>query len=405
MSARILHTSDWHLGKKLFREERTEEHALFLEWLKETIQEEKIDLLIIAGDVFDVPTPPHHSLQQFNKFLHDVVHIGCEIFVIGGNHDSALLLEAAGPFYLEKKIIVDGKLRDNFKEHCHEYEFNGEKFLLQSLPYFRNFEIFDWIKKNLQNKIGIEERSEAITEILNLFFETSKNFVGPKILTSHHLFGSFMASGSEQSLNLSGLETIPLSLLEGKFDYVALGHIHKPQLLKNENPKVVYSGSPIPLRFSEKEKKKISIIEIEKGNLNYREKEIPIFRPLIQLKTNLHSWREEINKISYSSRLTPFLEVLIELEAPVMGLVDEIKKACDELGLRLLSFFPLYSQDNEIQEQINRQRINELTPADLFKLFYREKFSTELDEHNTEEARLLSDFKLIYEKAENSHED
>lgn len=400
MSARILHTSDWHLGKKLFREDRTEEHTLFLEWIKEVIVQEKINLLLIAGDIFDVPTPPHSSLQQFNKFLHDVVALDCEIFIIGGNHDSALLLEAAGPFYLDKKIIVDGKIKENFSSHQHYYEINGEKFLLQSLPYFRNFEIFEWIKKNLENKTAIEQRSEAITEILEIFFNSNKDFKGPKILASHHLFGSFMASGSEQSLNLSGLETIPLSLLENKFDYVALGHIHKPQILKKENPIIAYSGSPIPMRFSEKEKKKINIITIENSKLHYTEKDIPIFRQLIQLKTKLLTWREDIESLKTEGELLAFIEVVIELDIPVMGLVDEIKKCCEEKGLKLLSFYPVYGQEQENKEDINRERINELTPIDLFKLFYQEKFSQELEDND-----LLNDFKLIYEKAENPHED
>ena len=176
-------------------------------------------------------------------------------------------------------------------------------------------------------------------------------------------------------------------------------------VLKKENPQIVYSGSPLPLRFSEQEQKKISILEIDKGKVYYREKNIPLFRPLIQLKTDFSKWREEIQQIENDSPLSPFLEVIITLDSPQMGLVDEIKNFCDEKKIKLLSFFPLYTQGEEAQERINRQRINELTPSDLFKLFYQEKFSHELDEKDQEEAQLLNDFKIIYEKAENSYED
>src|SRR5690606_1993001 len=264
----------------LFREERSEEHALFLTWLKELIIQEKIDLLLIAGDIFDVPNPPHQSLETFNYFLHELSELEVQVFIIGGNHDSAMLLEAALPFYQDKSITVDGKLKDDYTKHLHEYQIGTEKFVIQSLPYFRNFEIFEWIKKYSPAKTDIEHRGEAIEAVLNQFFDLSQNYKMPRILASHHLFGHFMEAGSEQSLSLSGLDSIALKLLENKFDYVALGHIHKPQILKKDNPIVYYSGSPIPMRFSEKEKKLVSIIDIIDGKLTHKTHEIPCFRKL-----------------------------------------------------------------------------------------------------------------------------
>jgi exonuclease SbcD len=92
---RILHTSDWHLGKRLFKLDRTPEHEQFLNWLLGTLIEEKIDLLLIAGDIFDTPTPPHQSLEVFYNFLHRVsTETKTETMIIAGNHDSGLLLEA-----------------------------------------------------------------------------------------------------------------------------------------------------------------------------------------------------------------------------------------------------------------------------------------------------------------------
>lgn len=402
MSAKILHTSDWHLGKKLFREERTEEHAKFLLWLKKIIKEENIDLLIIAGDIFDVPNPPHKALESFNYFLHDLAKLNVKVFIIGGNHDSALLLEAALPFYQDKSIEVAGKLKEKFEDHLHEYDINGERFLIQSLPYFRNFEIYEWIKKYLATKTDLSERAESIQTILDKFFSIKVKETLPKILCSHHLFGSFMEAGSEQSLNLSGLDSIPLKLLEGRFDYVALGHIHKPQILKKENPFVQYSGSPIPMRFSEKEKKIVNIIEINKSKLDIKSVEIPVFRKLVQIVTNLTDWKAEIDKVE-SFELETFIEIIIKLNEPVAGLVDEVKDYTQKKGHKLLSYFPNYlDQKKEEEKELDRQKINELSPLDLFKLYYKEKFPDSLQNDITD--KTLEDFSDLYQKAMDNNE-
>lgn len=404
MGARILHTSDWHLGKKLFREQRSEEHEMFLTWLKELIIEERIDLLLIAGDIFDVPNPPHQALETFNYFLHELSELKVKVFLIGGNHDSAILLEAALPFYRDKSITVDGRLKENFSDHLHEFQIREEKFLIQSLPYFRNFEIFEWVKKYFPEKTDIENRGEAIEAVLKSFFDEAKAYNMPRILTSHHLFGHFIEAGSEQSLSLSGLDSVSLKLLENKYDYVALGHIHKPQMLRKENPIVYYSGSPIAMRFSEKEKKLVSIIDISAGKLTHKTHEIPIFRKLVQINSPLSQWREDIDKLDLNSSLPAFVEVILKLEGPVSGLIDQVKDHIEKKGHKLLSYFPQYQNEHgQVQETLDRKKINDLNPSELFKLYYQEKFGAK-DEKEIPQI-LLEEFKSLYHRAEQVHED
>src|SRR6476469_5212551 len=131
---RILHTSDWHLGKRLFKLDRSQEHEQFLNWLIGTLIEEKIDLLLIAGDIFDTPTPPHQSLEVFYNFLHRVsVETKTETMIIAGNHDSGLLLEAPSKLLSPHRVKVWGKLSEKPEDHW----MTVGNIELCAIPFFR----------------------------------------------------------------------------------------------------------------------------------------------------------------------------------------------------------------------------------------------------------------------------
>jgi exonuclease SbcD len=269
---RILHTSDWHLGKKLYKKERVEEHQLFLQWLLEQIPANKIEVLVIAGDVFDTPIPTTTSLTLFFKFLKDLESYSEDkggplkkVLILAGNHDSAKLLESPRPFLNQKFIKVVGSLRapDSLEEKDilawqHQY---GERIIKDNkeyffclLPFFRTREILDnpWLKLELENKSKLEKEEISIDETLLLSLELFLKNLTPskeniqlnqkKILIGHHLFGSFISAGSEQSVALSGLDSLPLTTFQN-WDLLLLGHIHKYQVVRKDPP-AIYCGSP-----------------------------------------------------------------------------------------------------------------------------------------------------------------
>src|SRR4051794_33304896 len=135
---RFLHTSDWHLGKRLFKLDRTPEHELFLDWLVSTLKSQKIDVLMIAGDIFDTPTPPHQSLEMFYNFLHRVSQeTDAETLIIAGNHDSGLLLEAPSKILAPYRVKVWGKLSED--PSLHWYKKGNVEFCC--IPFFRSYEL------------------------------------------------------------------------------------------------------------------------------------------------------------------------------------------------------------------------------------------------------------------------
>jgi exonuclease SbcD len=214
----------------------------------------------------------------------------------------------------------------------------------------------------------------------------------PQLLILHHLAGVFEESGSEQVISLSGVDSIPTDILK-KFDYVALGHIHKPQRVADH---VYYSGSPIPLRFSETLKKSVVIIEKNEQSLVPRLLNIPSFRDLITIKTNEKDYVRELEKIVPKSTLKPMVEVQIHLTSPVTGLVDEIKSILDKKGCELLSFIPLY-----FPETIKKEKSNQLfrmSTLELFDEFYKAKYP----EADSVPDELKKDFSTLVEKVKNA---
>lgn len=369
---RLLHTSDWHLGKRLFKLDRSPEHELFLDWLLQTLIAEKIDYLLIAGDIFDTPTPPHQSLETFYNFLHRVsLETQTKTLIIAGNHDSGLLLEAPGKILSSHRVKIWGKLSENPEDHW--MRTNGID--LCAIPFFRSYELLPH---------GEGDALEALKKYL------IKPKDRPQLLMLHHLAGIYEAAGSEQVISLSGVDSIPAELLEN-FNYVALGHIHKPQKVAHES---FYSGSPIPLRFSETLKKSVRIIDVHENQVSSKAHSIPVFREFFIVKTDESTYRHDLDKLSSQSELRPMVEVQIHLSEPKAGLIDEMKLILEKKQMDLLSFIPIY-QSAEKKEHRN-EKLFELSPLDLFREFYLTKFpdAQELpDELKSEFSALLQKVK------------
>lgn len=371
---RILHTSDWHLGKRLFKLDRSPEHALFLDWLIQTIIQKDIDLLLIAGDIFDTPTPPHQSLEMFYNFLHRLsVETKTQTLIIAGNHDSGLLLEAPSKILAPHRVKVWGKLSDKVEDHWVTLEIKGEKLEICALPFFRSYELLP------------TGEGDALTALKKYLTRVK---TAPQLLMLHHLAGIYEAAGSEQVITLSGVDSIPSEILES-FDYVALGHIHKPQKIGKT---AYYSGSPIPMRFSETNPKSVMELELKDGKFKIDKLEIPLSRSLHIVRASESNWEEMLKKLEKKTELTPMVEVQLNLAQPVVGLIDQMKEAIAKMDMELLSYLPNYS--GQEKREARHEKLFELSPLEVFGEFYKHKYpnAPELPEE------LKEDFKELIQK-------
>jgi DNA repair protein SbcD/Mre11 len=373
---RILHTSDWHLGKRLFKLDRTQEHQLFLNWLVSVLVEKSIDLLLIAGDIFDTPTPPHQSMEMFYEFLHRVsVETKTHTLIIAGNHDSGLLLEAPSKILKPHRVKVWGKLSTEPMDHWHLVRVGQEAIEICAIPFFRSYELLPQ---------GEGDALEALKRYL------TKERTVPQVLMLHHLAGIAEAGGSEQVINLTGVNFIPLETLRS-FDYVALGHIHKAQPMGKT---IRYSGSPLSMRFSETQhSKSVVLLNYEQNSITQEILPIPLFRKLLCLHLKLENYAEKISELPESNdELQPMVEVQITLSQPTVGLIDEIKELLEARGYEMLSYQPTYSEIRKTERR--HQNLFELSPIELFSEFYQQKYpdAKEIPED------LLQDFKTLVEK-------
>ncbi len=405
---RILHTSDWHLGKKLYKKERWPEQVKFLDWLIDTIIEEEVEILIIAGDIFDTPMPPTYALKglfDFYKRLEEIKDLKL-VLVIGGNHDSGKLVEAPIPLLGDKFKILGRpeappseqqeleswleRHKVSYKKECGTVERAIE---LALFPFFRASDILV-PQLNSDSELAPDQLLLAsFSQWLQHWDLKTENY---NIFIGHHLFGSFFESGSEQGVGLSGLATLPLNLFT-QWDILCLGHIHKPQCLKKGAPLAYYSGSPIPMRFSEKEQKSVVLYNLDDHSIEksiaVETLAIPQFRPLIQLESNEKDWISHLKEKwddlieKYQTiELSPFLELTLKFDRPNPSYIDTIREELKVWDIELLNYYQIVeNHSQETKEQtLDAKMIQSARMDELFDLYLEDQ---QLEQEQREEVK------------------
>jgi len=288
---KLLHTSDWHLGRMLYaKKERYEEHKSFLEWLLNTIKENAIDVLLIAGDVFDSGTPSNISLKMYYDFLLKVRNNGCgNVVVIGGNHDSPSLLDAPKDILQALNVKVVGKACENPEDEVFAIENENKNpiAIICAVPFLRERDISRFAEGETYS-----DRSKRIRESLHKHYaeiaKIAKNKLGelnkniPIVATGHLSVagGKTCADDGVRDTYIGTIECIGSDIFSPIFDYVALGHFHIASAV-NEN--IRYSGSPIPMGFGEANQQK-SVVIVDFKTKAKSEIIIPVFQKMESIK-------------------------------------------------------------------------------------------------------------------------
>ncbi|WP_457560821.1 metallophosphoesterase family protein [Caminibacter sp.] len=327
---KILHTSDLHIGHQFFGIDRSNEFDEFFEWLRNLIKEKEVDVLIIAGDVFDVYNPSTTALRQYFDFLKSIKEMVKKVIVIGGNHDSPNTLKAPKSLLEEIDVEVISGAEDDYVK----------------LIEFEDFDILavSYLREGILSKID-ENFEEAFKKI---YRPSGK----PTIATGHFTVYGSRASGSERDIYIGKIEGIGSHIFDG-FSYVSLGHIHRPQEIEKG---VVYSGSPLRLSFDEKYQKKVVLIDTQ--NFSYEFIDVPVFREFVRLKGSFEEVKEKIEKIKKES----FVE--IELDEVVDSVrLDEIRR--DDLHIVKISlpFAEITSESIDVDK---------ITPKGLIESIFKD---------------------------------
>lgn len=326
---RVLHTADWHLGKTLDRLSREDEHQRFLDWLLETIKQQNVDCLLIAGDVFDSARPPQSAEKMYFSFLARLhSQTNCVAVITSGNHDSPRHLDAPRQALKALDVHVVGELPTDVKD-CVIALPNADKpqLLMAAVPFLRDRDIrtgqlgesAEEISKSLQ--AGIKQ---SYQNALDACQAIRKENPQAAMMAVGHLTVSGCSTKEKQlpdgelPIHIGGLGEIPAETFPPEFGYVALGHIHRSQSFdKNADglPHVAYSGSPIPLSFSEAgQQKTVRVLDFADGNFVALTKlPIPTCRELVQLKVTRDELEEKLASFSPpAAEFQTWVELIIE---------------------------------------------------------------------------------------------
>ncbi len=419
MKFRLLHTSDWHIGQVLHEQPRDYEHQVFLSWLLTVLEDEKVDSLLVAGDVFDGPNPTAQSQQLFYSFLAAAKGRlpGLDIVILGGNHDSAARLDAPHPVLSAFGVRVLGGLarstdRDSNPHRCliplHGSDGNPAAYLA-AVPYLRPGDL----PPTHPDADPESNLSEAISSIYQPLCEEALHRAGgrlPAIAAGHlYLTGCQISEVSERKIQNGYLAALPIGIFSPQLAYVALGHLHLGQSVSE---KIHYSGSPLPLSFTEMDYcHRVLIAEFEGPELtSLRAVRVP--RPVEMLRIPRESplppeqVLEEVGRLEKLegrdplSPTRPYLEVRVRLEGPRPALREEISRELEDKWPRLLKITPDYGKPAASEHFTPGRRLDELNPEEIFRHCYKGKYSSALTILDEPSDELMRAFRLLWEEQE-----
>ncbi len=304
---RVIHTADWHLGARLVEQERAEEHARFLDWLLVQIKSRAVQLLLVAGDIFDQANPPQSALAQYYGFFTRLAReTECQAVVIGGNHDSASLLDAPrGPLAALGTKVIGAAPQDPVE--C-VIEFPG--LVVAAVPFLRERDVRTATAGQNHTEIAAAIRA-GITGYYRRVLEAAKAVASgrPLVAMGHLTTVTASLSGTERDIHIGNLGAVEAACFDG-FDYVALGHIHRPQTVGGHTARR-YSGSPVPLSFDEADRRReIVLLEMPDRTgdaVGIEILEVPAERRLIRIKCAANEVASQLFP-SDLFQLTPWVE-------------------------------------------------------------------------------------------------
>ncbi|MDR0549043.1 MAG: exonuclease SbcCD subunit D C-terminal domain-containing protein [Deltaproteobacteria bacterium] len=289
---RLLHTSDWHLGRSLNRVRRHEEQVKFIDWLIKLIKAENIDVVVVAGDIFDSAAPPVISQELYYRFLTQMIAANLKgVVVVAGNHDSGAFLTAPAPLLRYLRVNVIGEAEDPAEELLTINDSEGRPALLvAAVPFLK-----DRFVRTSQASETSQDREDSLAQGVRDHYATLATLAKAKqaelggripIVALGHLFaaGGLVTEGDgTRELYVGSLGHVdPEKTLAETFDYVALGHLHRAQKAGRET--IRYSGSPLAMSFSETGEKSLTIVDLGAGEIKISLVPIPTFQELIRLK-------------------------------------------------------------------------------------------------------------------------
>jgi len=371
---KILHTSDWHIGRLLYGQKRYTEFEQFLNWLVDFIDQHQIDTLLVAGDIFDTTTPSNRSQALYYKFLSNISNTCCRHVVItGGNHDSPTFLNAPKQLLKALNIHVVGEISENLSDEV--ISLTDSKGTIEAIicavPYLRDRDVRTVEAGESQDdksKKIIKGISQHYNDVASIAEKIQQKNNSVPIIGMGHLFTSSARTNDGdgvRELYVGTLAYLDGNMFPASFDYIALGHLHIAQKVDG-NEKIRYSGSPIPMGFNEaSQTKKVVIIDFDKKTPAISEHGIPCFKELYRIAGSVIEILAEIDNLK-SQNKSGWLEVELTSGDVVTDLTEQINNALKDTNLEALLIKNKTIEQKILSQVSETETLENLNPEEVF---------------------------------------
>ena len=375
----ILHTSDWHLGRSLYGRRRYDEFAAFLDWLLDTIEQQQVEVLLVAGDIFDTSAPSNRAQQLYYRFLCRVAARNCcrHVVVIGGNHDSPSFLDAPQELLRALNVYVVGSAAELLENEVLTLKTTAgvPELLVCAVPYLRDRDIRvaqageSLADKEHKLQAGISRHyAEVVADAQRQRAELQADI---PIVGMGHLFaagGQTLEGDGVRDLYVGSLAHVGANIFAPCLDYVALGHLHVPQMVGGSQ-RIRYSGSPLPMGFGEaRQQKSVCLVKLGPGVVDGRSVQllkVPVFRQLERIEGDLEALLTRIDQLAAQAS-SAWLEVVYSGDNIVADLRERLDDAVAGTGLEILRVKNARMVEQVLGQMSTDETLDELDVHEVF---------------------------------------
>lgn len=366
---RLLHTSDWHIGRTLYGRKRYEEFEAYLAWLAETIQQNEINALLVAGDVFDTSAPSNRAQELYYRFLCRMAASSCRhVVVVAGNHDSPSFLNAPKELLKALDVHVVGSSTESPEDEVLVLRNDQDtpELIICAVPYLRDRDI-----RVAEAGESVEDKERKLIEGIRSHYaavaalaEQKREELGADIpiVGTGHLFtagGQTVDGDGVRELYVGSLAHVTAGIFPACFNYLALGHLHVPQKV-NGSETIRYSGSPLPMGFGEaKQQKSVCQVEFHSTAASVQLIDVPIFQKLERVKGDWDGISTRILELSATGS-QGWLEVIYDGTEVIGDLRERLEAAISGTQMEILRI-----KNNRIIDRVLGQIHEEETLDDL----------------------------------------
>ncbi|AOR64377.1 exonuclease subunit SbcD [Pectobacterium wasabiae] len=403
---RIIHTADWHLGQYFYTKSRAAEHQAFLHWLITQVDQHQVDAIIVAGDIFDNGSPPSYAREMYYSFVVELQRTGCQLIVLGGNHDSVSVLNESRDLLACLNTRVIACASDDLAQQVLLLENRQQQpgALLCAIPYLRPRDV-------LTSKAGQsgDEKQLALQEAITAHYQQcyqlacqKRDALGlplPIIATGHLTTIGATASESVRDIYIGTLDAFPAQAFPPA-DYIALGHIHRPQRV-TKSDHIRYSGSPIPLSFDElgSEKSVCLVSFIPDAPPKIDTLPIPVTQPMQLIKGSLSDIEQQLATFqNYLGDKPMWLDIELSTQDYLSDMQKRIQAMTEHLPVEVLLLRRTREQRLQAITRQDKETLNELSVHDVFE----RRLATEKDMEDGRQQRVRTLFNQVINELENS---